>query len=98
MDLFIIDSWEDLDAALDAGDLEITKVIYDKIKRGVKRKFKRVKIFSVTLVDEPEYSYDWYLESKEYSKALTNCLEVYEEKEMYEECAEIVKILEVLPK
>lgn len=98
MDLFVVNSWEDLDAALDAGDLEITNIIFGKIKKGVKRNFKRVKIFSVTLVDEPEYSYDWYLEKKEYSKALGNCLEVFEEQEMYEECAEIVKILDVLPK
>lgn len=98
MDLFVINSWEDLDAALDAGDLDITNVIFGKIKKGVSRNFKRVKIFSVTLVDEPEYSYDWYLEKKEYSKALNNCLEVYEEKEMYEECAEIMRMLQVLPK
>lgn len=96
MDLFVVDSWEDLDAALDAGDLQITKVIYEKIRKGVKRNFKRVKIFSVTLVDEPEYSYDWYLEKKEYGKALSNCLEVYEEQEMYEECAEIMKMLKQL--
>jgi len=94
MDLFVVDSWEDLDDALDAGDIEITNAIFQKIKRGVKRKFKRVKVFSVTLTDEPEYSYDWYLDREEFPKALTNCLEVYEEKEMYEECAEIMKLIQ----
>lgn len=96
MDLFVVDSWEDLDAALDAGDVQITDAIFGKIKKGVKRNFKRVKIFSVTLTDEPEYSYDWYLERKEFPKALMNCLEVYEDHERYEDCAEIMGLLKQL--
>ena len=96
MDLFIVDSWEDLDAALDAGDLDITNAIFSKIKKGVKRNFKRVKVFTATLTDEPDYIYDWYLERKQFSKALTNCLEVYEEQERYEECAEIMTMLNQL--
>lgn len=97
MNLFLVDSWEDLDEAMDKGDINITNAIFSRIKRGVKRNHKRVKIFAVTLTDEPDYQYDWYLERDQFSKALANCLEVYEEKEMYEECAEIMKMLEVLP-
>lgn len=98
MNLFVVDSWEDLDEAMDKGDLNITNAIYERIKRGVNRNFKRVKIFAVTLTDEPDYQYDWYLERNQFSKALSNCLEVYEQQEMYEECAEIMKMLDVLPK
>lgn len=92
MDLFVVDSWEDMEDAMTEGDLEVTEVIYKAVKRGVTRKFKKVTMFSVVLTDEPEYEYQWCIEKSEYRTALDNCLRIYTECEMYEKCAEIVKL------
>jgi len=96
MELFIIDEWEEIEDALKEGNLELMEVVSKVVKRGVKRKFKKVTMFSVAFRDEPDYVYDWILESDQYKIMLENCLDVYTKHEMYEECIEIKKMIDSL--
>ena len=51
-------------------------------------------MFAVSFRDDPDYEYDWILESGQYKTMLENCLDVYTKHEMYEECADIKKIID----
>jgi hypothetical protein len=96
MELFIIDEWEEMEEALREGNLEVIDIVCKVVKKGVKRKFKQVTMFAVSFRDEPEYEYDWILESSQYKTMLENCIEVYSRHEMYEKCAEIKNIVDTL--
>jgi hypothetical protein len=96
MELYIIDDWEEMDDALRNGDLEVINTVCKVVKKGVKRKFKKVTMFSVAFRDEPDYAYDWILESSQYKTMLENCLDVYTQHEMYEECIDIKNLIDTL--
>lgn len=96
MGVFFVDSWEDMTDAIAEGNVEVIDVIFKVVKRGVSKKYKKVKMFSIVLADDPEYQHDWYLERSEYQTALENCMEVYIHLERYEDCAEIKKLLDYL--
>ena len=94
MELFIIDEWDEIEEALREGNLELMEVVCKVVKKGVKRKFKQVTMFAVSFRDDPDYEYDWILESSQYKPMLENCLDVYTRHEMYEECADLKKIID----
>lgn len=96
MELYIIDEWEEMEDALRNGDLEVINTVCKVVKKGVKRKFKKVTMFSVAFRDEPDYAYDWILESSQYKTMLETCLNVYIEHEKYEECTELKELLDSL--
>ena len=96
MELFIIDEWEEMEDALKEGNIEVIDVVAKVVKKGIKRKFKQVTMFAVSFRDDPDYEYDWILESSQYKTMLENCLDVYTKHEMYEECVELKKIIDSL--
>lgn len=96
MELFIIDDWDEMEEALRVGHIDVIDAVCKVVKKGVKRKFKKVTMFSVILRDDPDYEYDWILESDQYKSMLENCIHVYSEHERYEECAELKKIVDTL--
>lgn len=96
MELFVVDSFEDIHNAINKGDTQITDLMFKAIKRGVKRNFKQVKLFEVVLRDDPEWAYDWIVEKVDYKLMLENCLSRYTETEEYEKCVEVQEVLRQL--
>lgn len=96
MELFIIDDWEDMEDAITDGDPEIIGIVCKVVKKAVKRNFKKVTMFSVAFRDEPEFAYDWILERDQYKPMLENILQIYSDREMYEECIDVKKTLDSL--
>jgi hypothetical protein len=83
-------------AKLESNDLEITEVIYASIKRGMTKKYKTVNVFDVQLREDPLNVYKFKLEKDQWSFALTKCLEVFSENEMYERCSQIQGLIKEL--
>lgn len=96
MELFIVNEWEEIEQAIKDGNLDIINTITKAVKKGVKRKFKKVTMFAVSMHDDPDYEYDWILENDQYKSMLETCLAVYIANEMYEECAELQKLVDSL--
>jgi len=96
MELFIVDNWDEVEKAIAEGNLELMDIICKVVKKGVKRKFKKVTMFAVALRNDPDYEYEWILESDQYKLMLENCMKAYIANEKYEECSELKTIIDSL--
>lgn len=96
MKLFKADSIDSLITRVEGKDLEMAIEIYKNVARGYKRKYKKVSVFDVALPNGDVMSFE--IEKHEWPKALTTCIEVLAENDMFEECIEAKKILDELAK
>jgi len=83
-------------AKLESNDLGITEVIYASVKRGITKNYKTVNVFNVQLKEDPLNVYKFKLDKDQWGFALTKCLEMFSENEMYEECSTIQKLIKEL--
>lgn len=94
MKIFETENFDDFIKRVEGRDLEVSTEIYNKIMRGYKRGFKKVKVFTVSLSGGDHF--DFEIDRDEWSKALNTCLEVFAENDMFEECIEITTVLKEL--
>lgn len=74
---------------MDSKDLVKNKAIFEAIKRGINKGYKKVSIFYVRLLDDPLYAYKYNLLKEEWPVSLDHCSAIFAENQMFEECAEI---------
>lgn len=94
MKVFESKNFEDFIKRVEGKDLEISTEIYSKISNGFKRKYKKVKVFTVSLSNREQF--DFEIDRSEWPKALNTCMEVFAENDMFEECIKIRTMLEQL--
>ena len=76
-------------------DIRIAKALVNTILDNLKKSKKHYHALSVLVVQE-QAIYDITVEKKEFLSTLETNLPIFEEQEMYEECAEIVKAIEYI--
>ena len=79
-------------------DLACAITIFLAIKSGIKKKYKSVNVFNVTLKNDPLSIYQYKLEKDQWDMSLNNCMEIFSSNEMFEECTEIQQLLKKLKK
>lgn len=93
--VFKFDSLADVKAAVENKDINISIEVYNRIKKAFYSKVKRKKVvaFSIQLNGN---IVDFELGRDQWKKSLTTCMGVFAEKDMFEECIEIQKMLKEL--
>lgn len=95
MKIFTADSVSEFTKRIENGDYDVSKAIYEQIKRGVERNRKAVVAFSFNLLGNADV-YDFTIERKEWPTALNTCMKIFAEYDMFEECIDIQKLLKTL--
>ena len=96
MKQIVVNTLAEFKAKLEAKDLSTAKAIYESVKRGVVKNYKTVNVFDVTLKEDPLSVYKFKLEKSQWPVALTTCMDIFSEHELFEECVDIQKMLKDL--
>lgn len=80
---------------IDKKDFVIAKAIVEAILNNLNTRKKHVHILSVNCIDD-NATYDITLERRYFTETLQENLKYYVEKELYEECSQIVKAINQL--
>ena len=76
-------------------DLRISKALVETILRNLNGRKRYIHALSV-LVENEEAIYDVTVDRQDFAETLESNLSIYEENELYEGCAEIVKAIKFL--
>jgi hypothetical protein len=76
-------------------DLRISKALVETILKNLKGRKRHLHAMSV-LVEQEQMIYDITVDRQDFITTLEHNLPVYEEHELYEDCAEIVKAISFL--
>ena len=76
-------------------DLRISKALVETILKNLKGRKRHLHALSV-LVEQEQTIYDITVDRQDFLKTLESNLPVYEQHELYEGCAEIVKAIKFL--
>jgi hypothetical protein len=92
INVFDSDEFEQLVAGR---DLRISKALVETILKNLNGRKRHLHALSV-LIEQEQTIYDVTIDRKEFVHTLEQNLPIYEENELYEKCAEIVKAIEFL--
>jgi len=83
---------------LDSKPIEIFLTSLESIKKGIKSNKKSVKLFEIEDDTARGFtaSYNVTAKREDFKENLTDLMKTFEERELYEECAEILKALKSL--
>ena len=90
--VFDSDEFEEL---IQQRDLRISKALVETVLKNLKGRKRHLYALSV-LVEQEETIYDITVDRKDFLVTLENNLPIYEQHELYEGCAEIVKAINFL--
>jgi len=90
--VFDSDEFEEL---VSQRDLRISKALVETILKNLKGRKRHLHALSV-LVEQEQTIYDITVDRQDFLKTLESNLPVYEQHELYEGCAEIVKAIKFL--
>ena len=85
-------SFNEFRERVEGKDIEVASAIYEAIKKGYNRKAKQVTAFEFRQQGSDSI-YGFSLSREQWPLALSTCLEIYAEQELYEECINIRDIL-----
>jgi len=94
MPTLTVECFEEFQERSEGQDFEIITYIYQAIKKGLAKGYKKVKVMKVIMKDEPGSWFDFYLEESEWLNALHICLDHYTIQELFEDCIEIKALIE----
>lgn len=83
---------DEFQAMIDKKDFTIAKAIVESILNNINTRKKHVHVLSVNCTDD-NATYDITLEKRYFVETLQENLKYYVEKELYEECSQIVKAI-----
>jgi hypothetical protein len=86
---------EEFEKLIAKRDLRISKALVETILKNLKGRKRHIHALSVFVINE-EVIYDITVDRQDFVTALENNLPIYEENELYEECAEIIKGIKFL--
>lgn len=92
-----VNSIDEFQKLVDDKHFSISQAIVGSILNNLKTKRKNVHVLSVKCLDENTV-FDITLEKNNFSDTLKENLKYFEAREMYEQCAEIAKAIEILNK
>jgi hypothetical protein len=92
-----VNNTEEFQELVDNRDFRIAQAIVEGILDNVTTKKKYIHVLSVTCLEEGEI-FDITVERKYFASTLEENLPYYVKEELYEECSEITKAIEVLKK
>ena len=90
-----VNNTEEFQELVDNKDFRIAQAIVEGILDNVNSKKKHVHVLSITCLEEGEI-YDITVERKHFVETLEENLPYYVREELYEKCAEITKVIELL--
>lgn len=93
-EISVIDS-EEFERMVAQRDLRISKALVETILKNLKNRKRHLHALSI-FVENEETIYDVTVDRQDFVETLENNLPVYEENELYEGCAEIVKAIKFL--
>ena len=93
-EISVIDS-EEFEKMVAQRDLRISKALVETILKNLTGRKRYLHALSV-LVENEETIYDVTVDRQDFVETLENNLSIYEENELYEGCAEIVKAIKFL--
>lgn len=96
MKTVLVDSFEDFEELTATPTLEICQEIVKALTKGIDKKRKKVKVFELSIKSDPGAVYDFSIERGEWLKALTTCLDMYTQEELFEECIQIQSLIKTL--
>jgi hypothetical protein len=92
---FEFNSIEEFKEKLDAKDIDISRVVFEKIKKAFYSRTPRKKVTVFTVIIKGD-EIDFILERDQWNISLKTCLDSFAENDMFEECIEIQKMLKEL--
>lgn len=95
MKLFEGYSFNEFRERVEGKDIEVASAIYEAIKKGYNHKLKQVTAFEFKQKGSDSI-YGFSLSREQWPLALSTCLEIYAEQELYEECVVIKNMLKEL--
>ena len=94
IEISVFDS-EEFEKMIAKRDLRISKALVETVLKNLKGRKRYIHALSV-LVETEETIYDVTVDRVDFVNTLENNLSIYEENELYEGCAEIVKAIKFL--
>lgn len=95
MKLFEGNSFTEFRERMENRDVEVVEAIYDSIQKGYSRNANQVTAFEFRET-ESDSIYGFSLSRDQWVIALSTCLEVYAEQELYEDCIKIRNLINEL--
>jgi len=92
INVFNSDEFEDL---VSQRDIRISTALVETILKNLKGRKRHLHALTVTIEDE-QTAYDITVDRVDFQKTLESNLPIYEQHELYEGCAEIVKAIKYL--
>lgn len=94
VEISVFDS-DEFEGLVSQRDLRISKALVETILKNLKGRKRHLHALSV-LVEQEQTIYDITVDRQDFLKTLESNLPVYEQHELYEGCAEIVKAIKFL--
>ena len=92
MKVFEGHSFNEFHERVEGKDFEIASAIYEAISKGYSRNAKQVTAFNFRQKGSDDI-YGFSLSREQWPLALSTCLDIYAEQELYEECIKIKNII-----
>lgn len=92
---FKVDTFEAFQKLVDKKDFAISKAIVTAILSNLKTRKKLIPVIAVRCLTDNRI-YDITVERKDFVDTLKENIQHFQDKEMYEQCAEITKAIEIL--
>lgn len=95
MKLFEGNSFAEFRERVESKDIEVAEAIYNSIKQGYNKKKNEVTAFEFIEKGGNDI-YGFSLSREQWKMALNTCLEIYTEQELYEDCSNIINLINTL--
>jgi len=92
MKQFVFESPQEFDAFFTGENLKVTEAITEGIRLAVQAKKRHADLFEVSF-EGGNTAFDISLPSMEWPQALSKCLEIYEQKEMYDDAIDTYQLI-----
>lgn len=86
---------EEFEKMVSQRDLRISQALVETILKNLNGRKRHLHCMSISVINE-ETVYDITVDRQDFIETLENNLKIYEENELYEGCAEIVKAIKFL--
>ena len=95
MEEFTVNNSDEFESMMEQGDIRISKALVGTILKNLKGRKRHIPAMSIFLQDE-QMLMDVTVDREDFIYVLEKNLPKYEEEELYEECAEIVRGIKFL--
>jgi hypothetical protein len=95
MEEFTVNNSDEFESMMEQGDIRISKALVGTILKNLKGRKRHIPAMSIFLQDE-QMLMDVTVDREDFIYVLEKKLPKYEEEELYEECAEIMKAINFL--